>query len=161
MKVLIAYFSATGTTRKLAHTLAEAVNSDLFEIKPEMPYTAADLDWHDAKSRSSIEMQDITSRPAMAEQPDTALYDTIFVGFPIWWYEAPWIIETFLESSDLTGKTVIPFATSGGSGMGSTDSILQKSAPTANWRQGRRFSANASKQEVAQWLNSFKLNVKI
>ncbi len=124
----LAYFSASGETKKLVRTLADVVKADLFEIKPETPYTAADLDWHNKASRSSVEMRDTSCRPAMAEQADVAPYDTIFVGFPIWWYEAPRIIETFLESCDLTGKTVIPFATSGGSDLGNTDSILQRSA---------------------------------
>lgn len=154
MKTLIAYFSASGETKKLAHTLADVVKGDLFEIKPETPYTAADLDWHDKASRSSVEMRDTSCRPAMALQADVAPYDAIFVGFPIWWYEAPRIIETFLESCDLTGKTVIPFATSGGSEMGNTDSILQHSAPRANWKLGKRLKANASAQEVAKWLES-------
>ncbi len=154
MKTLIAYFSASGETAKLARTLADIVKGDLFEIKPETPYTAADLDWRDKASRSSVEMRDTPCRPAMAEQADVAPYDTIFVGFPIWWYEAPRIIETFLESCDLTGKTVIPFATSGGSDMGNTDSILQHSAPRANWKLGKRLKANASAQEVAKWLES-------
>jgi len=154
MKTLIAYFSASGETKKLARTLADVVKGDIFEIKPKTPYTAADLDWHNKSSRSSVEMRDITCRPAMAEQADVAPYDTTFVGFPIWWYEAPRIIETFLGSCDLTGKTMIPFATSGGSGMGSTDSILQHSAPHANWKRGKRLRANTPAQEVAKWLES-------
>jgi len=159
MNALIAYFSASGKTKKLAHTLASVVKGDLFEITPETPYNAADLDWHDKKSRSSIEMQDTACRPAMTEQVNTAPYEAIFVGFPIWWYEAPRIIETFLESCDLTGKTVIPFATSGGSGMGNTDSILHRFAPQANWKSGKLLSANASAQEVAQWLENEGLSL--
>jgi flavodoxin len=123
---LVAYFSATGTTAKLAETLAEAVGADIFEIMPKTPYTAADLNWQDQKSRSSIEMQDPTSRPAVVDARDNmADYDTIFVSFPIWWYVAPAIINTFLESYDLTGKTIIPFATSGSSGMGRTRPCLK------------------------------------
>ncbi len=157
MKTLIAYFSASGETKKLAHTLVDIVKGDLFEIKPETSYTAADLDWHDKASRSSVEMRDTSCRPAMAVQADVTPYDTIFVGFPIWWYEAPRIIETFLESCDLTGKTVIPFATSGGSDLGNTDSILHRSAPQANWKLGRRLKANATAQEVAKWVHDLAL----
>lgn len=114
-KILVAYFSASGETACLAKTLAGAIGGDLFEIRPQTAYTAADLDWNNAKSRSSVEMNDPKSRPAMAETPRLAGYDTVFVGFPIWWYQAPRIIQTFLESADFSGKTVIPFATSGGS----------------------------------------------
>lgn len=152
MKTLVAYFSASGETAKLARTLAGVVRGDLFEIRPETPYTAANLNWNDKASRSTVEMRDPACRPAVAEQVNVAPYDVIFVGFPIWWYEAPRIIETFLESYDLAGKTVIPFATSGGSGMGGTDSILRRSAPRANWKPGRRLSADAPAQEVTKWL---------
>ena len=119
-KILVAFFSASGETARLAKTLAGVTGGDLFEIRPQTAYTAADLDWNNAKSRSSVEMNDPKSRPAMAETPRLAGYDTVFVGFPIWWYQAPRIIQTFLESADFSGKTVIPFATSGGSGMGKT-----------------------------------------
>lgn len=111
-KILVAYFSASGETARLAKTLAGVIGGDLFEIRPQTAYTAADLDWNNAKSRSSVEMNDPKSRPAMAETPRLAGYDTVFVGFPIWWYQAPRIIQTFLESADFSGKTVIPFATS-------------------------------------------------
>ena len=126
-KTLVAYFSASGSTAQLAKTIAEVTGGDLFEIKPEQPYTSADLNWNDKKSRSSIEMSDSNSRPAIATTvKNMDEYDTVFVGFPIWWYVAPTIINTFLESYDFSGKTVIPFATSGGSGMGKTDSVLKK-----------------------------------
>ena len=116
---LVAYFSASGVTAKVAETLAEAIGADIYEIEPAVPYSKADLDWTNQKSRSSVEMSDPTSRPAIAGKRDNLDdYDTVFVGFPIWWYVAPTIINTFLESYDLTGKTIIPFATSGGSGMG-------------------------------------------
>lgn len=119
MKKLVAYFSASGVTKKTAETLAEAIGADLFEIKPAVPYTRADLDWTDKQSRSTKEMNDPASRPVVAETLDTmAQYDTVFVGFPIWWYVAPTIIDTFLEQYDFAGKTMIPFATCGGSGMG-------------------------------------------
>lgn len=158
MNALVAYFSASGETRKLAMTLADVVNGDLFEIKPEAPYTAADLDWRDKTSRSTIEMNDTACRPAIATAVlDMDQYDTIYIGFPIWWYEAPRIIQAFLESYDLTGKTVIPFATSGGSEMGNTDSILQQSAKTANWKLGKRMRADASAREVADWVESLNI----
>ena len=124
-KQLVAYFSATGTTKKAAERLAGAIGADLFEIKPAVPYTQADLNWMDKHSRSSVEMNDLKSRPAIAGMPaDLGAYDTVFVGFPIWWYVAPTIISTFLESGDFSGKKVVPFATSGGSGMGKTLAVL-------------------------------------
>lgn len=152
---LVAYFSATGTTAKLAETLAEAVGADIFEIVPKVPYTAADLNWQDKKSRSTIEMQDPASRPAIAAVRDNmADYDTIFVGFPIWWYVAPTIINTFLESCDLTGKTIIPFATSGGSGIGETNEKLEPSCPGAKLLEGRVFRSSANKTELEAWAES-------
>lgn len=129
-KKLVAYFSASGETAKLAKTIAGVVDGDLFEIAPEVPYTAADLDWMDKGSRSTAEMNDDNSRPAIATKiTDMAQYSAVFVGFPIWWYQAPRIIETFLESYDFAGKTVIPFATSGGSGMGKQTASSRRSAP--------------------------------
>lgn len=149
---LVAYFSATGTTAKLAETLAEAVGADIFEIMSKTPYTAADLNWQDQKSRSSIEMQDPTSRPAVVDARDNmADYDTIFVSFPIWWYVAPAIINTFLESYDLTGKTIIPFATSGGSGMGRTNEKLLSSCSGAKLMEGKVFRGSTGKTELAKW----------
>nr|MBQ4319438.1 NAD(P)H-dependent oxidoreductase [Clostridia bacterium] len=137
-KKLVAYFSASGVTAKLAETLSEAVGADLYAIEPQVPYTAADLNWRDLNSRSSLEMKDLSSRPAIAGRVDNIdEYDTIFVGFPIWWYVAPTIINTFLESYDLTGKTVIPFATSGGSGMGKTNEKLKDSCPGAKLLEGK------------------------
>ena len=122
---LVAYFSASGVTAKVAETLSEAIGADLYEIEPEVPYTKEALDWTDKQSRSTIEMNDPASRPAIAGKRDNMDdYDTVFVGFPIWWYVAPHIINTFLESYDLTGKTIVPFATSGGSGMGETNDHL-------------------------------------
>ena len=135
---LVAYFSATGTTAKLAETLAEAVGADIFEIVPKVPYTAADLNWQDKKSRSTIEMQDPASRPAIAAVRDNmADYDTIFVGFPVWWYVEPRIVDTFLESYDFSGKTLIPFATSGGSGIGKAEKSLRAHCPGASWEKGQ------------------------
>ena len=120
-KILVAYFSASGVTERAAKALAKAAKADLFEIKPEIPYTDADLNWMDKKSRSSVEMNNPAPRPAIAEKvANMEQYEAVFVGFPIWWYVAPTIINTFLESYDFSGKTIIPFATSGGSGMGKT-----------------------------------------
>lgn len=154
MKTLVAYFSASGQTAKLAKTLAGVTGGDLFEIAPETAYTAADLDWMDKKSRSTIEMKDPKSRPAIAGKvADMAQYDTVFVGFPIWWYQAPRIIETFLESYDFSGKTIIPFATSGGSGMGRTVDELQKLCPNANWKAGKMVNG-VSDKALADWANT-------
>lgn len=145
MKILVAYFSASGQTAKLAKTLAGVTGGDLFEIAPETAYTAADLDWMDKKSRSTIEMKDPKSRPAIAGKvADMAQYDTVFVGFPIWWYQAPRIIETFLESYDFSGKTVIPFATSGGSGIGGAEKSLREHCPRADWKRGRLVNSGAA-----------------
>ena len=157
-KTLVAYFSASGETAKLAKTVAEVTGGDLFEIKPETAYTAADLDWMDKHSRSTVEMNDEKSRPAIAgEVADMAQYDTVFVGFPIWWYQAPRIIETFLESYDLSGKAVIPFATSGGSGMGKTAEILKASCPGAKVDTGKRLSSHESAASVQKWVESLHI----
>lgn len=154
-KKLVAYFSASGVTAKLAETLAEAIGADMFEIVPEVPYTKADLNWQDAASRSTIEMKDPNSRPAIAVKRDNMdNYDTVFVGFPIWWYVAPTIINTFLESYNLSGKTVIPFATSGGSGMGKTNEKLQPSCPGAKLLEGRVFRSGTGKAELSAWAES-------
>lgn len=151
-KKLVAYFSASGITAKLAGKMAAAVNADLFEIRPEQPYTKADLNWMDKKSRSSIEMNDKSFRPAVADKVENMeAYDTIYVGFPIWWYVAPTIINTFLEQYDLSGKTIIPFATSGGSGMGNTNKELAPSCKGAVLKSGKRFSASASEKELIAW----------
>ncbi len=151
-KKLVAYFSASGVTAGLAKRLAEAIGADLFEICPEVPYTNADLDWQNPKSRSSVEMNDLSFRPAIAEKKDNMEdYDTIYVGFPIWWYIAPTIINTFLESYDMSGKTIVPFATSGSSGMGSTNEKLASSCPGATLLEGKRWSANASAEELKAW----------
>ena len=157
-KTLVAYFSASGVTKKLAERLAGAIGADTFEICPETPYTDADLDWRNPKSRSSVEMKDRAARPAVAVPVENvAQYDYVFVGFPIWWYEAPRIVQTFLESYDFSGKTVIPFATSGGSGMGKTAAILQKSCPAAKVLPGIRMSGSASLNEVSSWVKSLGL----
>ena len=153
-KQLVAYFSATGTTKKAAERLAGAIGADLFEIKPAVPYTQADLNWMDKHSRSSVEMNDLKSRPAIAGMPaDLGAYDTVFVGFPIWWYVAPTIISTFLESGDFSGKKVVPFATSGGSGMGRTVDELRKLCPNANWKAGKMVNGISDKA-LADWANT-------
>lgn len=151
-KILVAYFSASGVTAKAAGKLAEVANADLYEIKPEVPYTSADLNWMDKKSRSSLEMNDKASRPAIADRVENMdEYDTIFVGFPIWWYVAPTIINTFLESYDFSGKTIIPFATSGGSGMGRTNESLKPSCPGATLMQGKMLNGRLSETELKKW----------
>ncbi len=149
---LVAYFSASGVTAKLAETLSEAIGADLYAIEPEVPYTKSDLNWMNKNSRSSVEMNDPASRPAIAGKRDNMdEYDTIFVGFPIWWYVAPTIINTFLESYDFTGKTIIPFATSGGSGMGKTNEKLQPSCPSAKLMEGKVWKKNAKSADLAAW----------
>ena len=154
---LVAYFSATGTTTKVAELLADAVGADIFEIQPEIPYTTADLDWHNKNSRSSIEMKDDSSRPSIASKRDNMHeYNTIFVGFPIWWYVAPTIINTFLESYDMTVKTIIPFATSGGSGMGDTNKKLTPSCSGARLLEGNVFKSNISLKELDDWSKSLQ-----
>ena len=155
---LVAYFSASGVTAKVAEALSEAIGADLYEIEPEVPYTKEDLDWTDKQSRSTIEMSDPTSRPAIAgKRNNMDDYDTVFVGFPVWWYVAPTIINTFLESYDLTGKTIIPFATSGGSGMGKTNEKLEPSCPNSKRIEGKVFKKSASKSELAAWVDGLKL----
>ena len=154
---LVAYFSASGTTARVAETLASAASADLFEIAPANPYTAADLDWTDRSSRSTKEMNDEASRPAMkVDAPSLDGYDTIFVGFPIWWYEAPHIIETFLESCDLSGKTVVPFATSGGSGMGGTNKALSPSCKGAKLLEGKVFRSSTNADTLREWVKTLK-----
>lgn len=153
---LVACFSASGVTAGLARTLAGAIGADLHEIQPETPYTRADLDWMNKKSRSSVEMNDKAFRPAIANRVENMeQYDVIFVGFPIWWYVAPTIINTFLESYDLTGKTVVPFATSGSSGMGKTNAELKASCKGADLREGKRFHAGAGAEELRAWAEAF------
>lgn len=150
-KKLVAYFSATGTTRQAAERLASAIGADLFEIRPSQPYTSADLDWMNKRSRSSLEMNDPACRPEIAAQcPNMVQYDTVFIGFPIWWYVAPSIINTFVESYDFAGKTLVPFATSGGSGLGRTVAGLKKLCPAANWNEGKLVNG-MSEQALRSW----------
>jgi len=151
-KALVAFFSASGVTAKLAGRLAESIGADLFEIKPETPYTKADLNWQDSKSRSSVEMNDRSSRPAIGSTvDDMSQYDVVFVGFPVWWYREPSIIDTFMEQYDFAGKTVIPFATSGMSGIGDSGSNMQALAPGAKVEKGNRFPAGTSAKELSDW----------
>lgn len=157
-RTLVAYFSASGVTAKVAENLAETIGADIFCIEPEIPYTKSDLDWTNKESRSSIEMSDPTSRPSIKDKRDNmGDYDAVFVGFPIWWYVAPTIINTFLESYDFTGKTIIPFATSGGSGMGKTNEKLLPSCPGARLIEGEVLSSNASKAELSDWVDSLQI----
>ncbi|MBP3292859.1 MAG: NAD(P)H-dependent oxidoreductase [Clostridia bacterium] len=156
-KKLVTYFSASGVTAAAAKTLAEAANADLYEIRPAVPYTKADLNWMDKQSRSSVEMQNKTLRPAIADtDAAVAEYDVIFVGFPIWWYVAPTIINTFLESYDFSGKTVVLFATSGGSGFGKTlDELKGSVSDTANLVEGKLLNGKLSREDLAAWADSF------
>lgn len=156
MKSLVAYFSATGTTKALAEKLAKVAGADIFEIEPKIPYTDADLNWMDKNSRSSVEMKNLSSRPEIKNKLENIEeYNTIFVGFPIWWYVAPTIINTFLESYNLQGKKIVPFATSGGSNMGRTNMYLQGSCKGATLFEGKRFSSSASESELKEWAEKF------
>ena len=150
---LVAFFSASGVTAKVAEKLSDTIGADLFAIEPKVPYTKAVLDWMDKNSRSTLEMKDPASRPEIARVRDNMEeYDTVFVGFPIWWYVAPTIINTFLESYDLTGKTIIPFATSGGSGMGKTNEKLMPSCKGAKLLDGKVLKANVGAKELDEWV---------
>lgn len=154
-RILVAYFSASGVTAKVASKLGKAIGADIFEIEPEVPYTKADLDWMNKNSRSTIEMNDPNSRPAIKHiRNNMQDYNTIFVGFPIWWYVAPTIINTFLESYNLSGKTIIPFATSGSSGMGKTNEKLLPSCKGAKLLEGRKFNNNVGISELSDWADS-------
>lgn len=158
-KTLVAYFSAGGVTRRLANTLAEVLGADTYEIKPATPYTGKDLNWNDSSSRSSVEMADKTSRPALADKAaPVAEYDTIFLGFPIWWYVAPHIVNAFLESYDFGGKTIVLFATSGGSDFGQTLAQLKPScAASVKWISGRVFRGRVDKATLTDWVKTLPL----
>lgn len=157
-RILVAYFSATGSTRGVAEHIADIVGADLFEIVPEKPYTGADLDYRDASSRASREQDDPAARPAIhGEVEDMGQYGVVFLGYPIWHGQAPKIISTFLEGCDLSGKTVIPFCTSGGSGIDGSEGALNALAPQARWRNGERFGAGASREAVKDWVDSLEL----
>ena len=156
-KVLVTYFSATGTTKRVAENLAKATGAVVYEIKPAVPYTDADLNWRDSNSRSSVEMNNKTSRPEMAaDNFSVKEYDTVYLGFPIWWGTAPHIVETFLEKHDFTGKTIILFATSGSSGMGNTDKDLKPSvSASTKIVKGKTLNGNPSVEELKKWVATF------
>ena len=153
-KILIAYFSASGVTARAAKEMANAVGADLYEIQPTEPYTSADLDWMDRKSRSTVEMNDPACRPAIGSPVEhMEQYDTVFVGFPIWWYVEPRIVDTFLESYDFSGKTLIPFATSGGSGISKAEKSLQAHCPKADWKKGQLLNGSGAADWARRALN--------
>lgn len=154
-KTLVAYFSASGVTEAVARRLADAIGADVFEIAPREAYTAADLDWTDSSSRSTRECKDPACRPALKSMPEgMEAYETVLIGFPIWWYTAPNIIKTFLEAGDFSSARIALFATSGGSGMGKTMSDLEPSASQARWLDARRFSSDASARDLAAWVDT-------
>lgn len=153
-ETLVVYFSATGTTKGVAERIASVTNADLYEIIPAEPYSSDDLDWHDSKSRTSIEMNDTDARPAIASDTISLdSYSTVYIGYPIWWGEAPRIMSTFVESYDFSDKTVIPFCTSGSSGIGRSGDNLKELANSGNWLSGDRLDANISESEIQDWIN--------
>lgn len=159
-KILVAYFSATGTTKGVAEHIANGLNADIYEIVSEEAYTDADLDYNDNNSRTTIEMNDPDARPAISGSVENMeQYDIIFVGYPIWWGEAPRIVSTFMESYDFSGKTIVPFCTSGGSGIGSSASNLERLTSGATWLDGRRLNGSDSQDTVMEWVNSLDLNL--
>ncbi|EOS37564.1 hypothetical protein C808_03543 [Lachnospiraceae bacterium M18-1] len=159
-KVLAAYFSATNTTEGVAEHIANGLNADLYEIVPEEPYTEADLNYNDDNSRSTIEMNDPSARPAISGSVENMeQYDIVFIGYPIWWGEAPRIVSTFMESYDFSGKTIVPFCTSGGSGIGSSASNLEQLTSGADWLEGRRLNGSDSEETVMEWVNGLGLDV--
>ena len=158
-KVLVAYFSATGTTEGVAEHIANGLNADLYEIVPEEPYTDADLDYNDNNSRTTIEMNDPDARPAILGSVESMeQYTTVFIGYPIWWGDAPRIVSTFMESYDFSGKTIVPFCTSGGSGIGTSVKNIKKLVPSdTNVLNGKRFSGSVSKEDVIEWVKGLGL----
>ena len=159
-KILVAYFSATGTTKGVAEHIANGLNADIYEIVPEEAYTDADLDYNDNNSRTTIEMNDPDARPVISGSVENMeQYDTVFIGYPIWWGEAPRIASTFMESYDFSGKTIVPFCTSGGSGIGSSASNLERLTSGATWLDGRRLNGSDSQDTVMEWVNSLDLNL--
>ncbi len=156
--ILVVYFSATGTTKGVAEKIADGVNADIYEITPETPYTDADLNYHDNNSRSTLEMNDASARPAISGSIENMeQYNTVFIGYPIWWGEAPRILCTFVESYDFTGKTIVPFCTSASSGVGSSATNLEKLTSGANWLEGKRFSGGESADTIMDWVNGLNL----
>lgn len=158
-KILVAYFSATNNTEGIAQKLADGLGADLYEITPEQPYTEEDLDYGNSKSRSSVEMDDPDARPAISGSVENMdQYDVVFIGYPIWWGEAPRIMSTFVESYDFSGKTLVAFCTSASSGFGSSDSALKSATGSTAWLDGQRFSAGASAEDVLAWANGLEIN---
>lgn len=154
-KILVAYFSATGTTKGVAEMIATIEGADIYEILPTEPYSDADRDWHDSESRTSKEQNDPESRPEIASDTiDISGYSKIYIGYPIWWGEAPRIMNTFVEAYDFGDATIIPFCTSGSSGIGSSATNLAKLAGSGNWMEGERFSGSASEEDIANWINT-------
>ena len=154
-KILVTYFSASGVTKSVAEKVAKIVNGDLYEIEPKEKYTDADLDWRNKQSRSSLEMKNNESRPEIIlKNIDIDNYDVILIGFPIWWGVAPRVVNTFIESINLNGKTIIPFCTSGGSGMSYCKNYLRKTYPNFNWKQGKRLFGNEDEETIKNWINN-------
>ncbi len=157
-RTLVVYFSATNNTEKIAEKISKAIGCEIFEINAKVPYTNSDLDWHDSSSRTTLEMNDESARPEMSSTlKNIDDYDVIFLGYPIWWGEAPRIMRTFLESGDFSGKTIIPFCTSSSSGIGQSDVHLAQSAKGATWKKGKRFSSGSSQSEIDSWISSIGL----
>ena len=161
MNILVAFFSASGITKEVAQTVTKVAEQmqdvqscELYEIMPKVPYTKADLDWTNEQSRTTIECKDKTSRPPLARSIDIAQFDVVIVGFPIWWYSAPPVVFSFLESCDFSGKIIIPFCTSGGSELGAAPRDMQSYAPNAEFRAGQKFNFGANKSSIRKWLNS-------
>ena len=153
-KILVTYFSASGETKRDAEKIASITNGDLFEIEPKEKYTNADLDWTNKQSRSSVEMKNKSFRPEMKENRiDISNYDIILIGFPIWWGVCPTVVNTFIESKDFTGKTLIPFCTSGGSGMSYAENDLRKTYPNYNWKEGKRLTGRENNEDLKNWIN--------
>ena len=160
-KTLVVYYSASGNTERVAKDIAEAAGADLFEIVPTEVYTSEDLNWTNSDSRVSREHDDESLRDVpltTTEVPDWDSYDTVFIGYPIWWGIAAWPVDTFVKNNDFTGKTVIPFATSSSSGMGQSGTLLSEMAGTGDWQDGQRFSSGASQSDVADWVSGLGLN---
>lgn len=153
MTTLVTYFSASGVTKRVAEKIANALDADIFEIAPETPYSSADLDYTNSSSRSTVEMKDKSFRPPIKETIDVSEYDTILIGFPVWWYTAPTIINTFIESCDMAGKTAIAFCTSGGTGISGCENDLKNAYPEINWKSGRKLSGRESADEIKNWVN--------
>lgn len=153
-KILVAFFSASGNTAELTENLSKAIGADIYEIKPKVDYTSADLDWHNENSRSSVEMKDENSRPEIATKVENfAQYETIIIAYPIWWNLEPRIVDTFLESYDFSGKVLIPICTSGGGGIENSESHLKKICPAATWKSGQKFSPRAAQSELKSWFD--------